>query len=75
MDDEEERGGDYNEEEAWVYHTLNDFDEILKRNGVPFILNNISKESFTKLYTWISSGNWKAEQELCALLNKNASEL
>jgi hypothetical protein len=72
----EDRGelfGEPNEEEAWVYHTLTDFDEIVKRNGVFFVLNRISKETLNEIY--VACNKEDKPNMICAILDKNAGKL
>jgi len=66
-------GAGYNEEEAWVYHTLIDFDEIVKRNGVFFVLNRISRETLTEIFNACNKED--KPSMICAILDKNAGKL
>jgi hypothetical protein len=35
----------YDDEEAYIYHTMNDVDDIIKRYGVKFFIENLPRYS------------------------------
>jgi hypothetical protein len=46
-----------NEEEAWFYHTMNDFEEAIDKYGALFVLSRMRNEPFEKLADWFYEDN------------------
>ncbi len=68
----EDRGeiyGEPNEEEAWVYFTLNDFAHAVNKYGAQFVLARLNNEAFQKLSEWFYDTQNPA-QERAWLLKK-----
>ena len=68
----EDRGeiyGDFNEEESWVYHTLNDFEQCIEKYGAHFMLARMREGPFSKLSEWFYD-NGVVKSEPCFLLKR-----
>lgn len=50
---------EHNEEEAHFYHTLREFESLIKEHGVDFVLNRMDHEIFNQIGDW-----YYAEDEL-----------
>ncbi len=69
----EDRGeiyGEVNEEEAWLYHTLSEFEDIVNKYGAQFVLARMRNSCFEKLSEWFYDAGANSNQELAWLLKK-----
>jgi len=41
-----------NQEEAHFYFTLSDFENLVSKHGIDFVMNRLSEDVFIKLATW-----------------------
>jgi len=46
--------GEANEEEASFYHSIMDFESLLDRYGIDFVMNRMNEEVFIKLADWFA---------------------
>lgn len=60
--------------EAFFYFTLNDFENIVLQHGADKVLNSMRKESFTKLAEWFSRINKQDEAVIPALLKRKTED-
>jgi hypothetical protein len=73
----EDRGeiyGEVNEEEAWVYHTLNDFEQCIEKYGAHFMLARMRNDPFSKLSEWFYDTSNGDKQERAWLLTKQRGD-
>ncbi len=42
---EQQNDSGFDDEEAYIYHTMNDVDDIIKRYGVKFFIENLPRYS------------------------------
>ena len=61
-----------NEEEAWVYHTLMDFEQCINKYGAHFMLSRMRNETFEKLSNWFYDTQNGTQQERAWLLTKQS---
>lgn len=47
----------YNSEEGWVYSTMSDVDEIIKKYGVEFFMEKLPRYSKIALLSWRKNAN------------------
>lgn len=50
--DRSELFGETNEEEASVYFRLIDFQDLIKKYGIDFIMNRLDNDTFINLASW-----------------------
>lgn len=48
---------DFNPEEAWVYSTMSDVEEIIKKHGVEFFINTLPRYSKIAILAYKRSHN------------------
>lgn len=72
----EDRGeiyGEVNEEEAYLYHTLMDFEGLVHKYGAQFVLSRMRNDSFSKLSEWFYDTSNGEGQERAWLLTKQGN--
>jgi hypothetical protein len=72
-EDRSEIFGEVNEEEASFYFSLNDFEQLISRYGVQFVMSRMRNETFEKLSQWFYE-DYGTKEVPCYLLSKKGGK-
>ena len=62
-----------NEEEAWFYHTMSEFEDVVNKYGAQFVLSRMRNDPFMKLADWFYD-TANVNQEKAWLLTRQKEE-